>query len=132
MNREDVTVELDRTPPDYRPDESLTGGWRLPATLDRPVRAVELSVLWYTDGKGDEDLGIHHFERLSADEAGMIALGRLTRFAARLPRSPLSYDGLIVKVCWCVRVRAFWDCGESIAEAPFRLGIVSRAEEVPA
>jgi hypothetical protein len=127
MSREDVTVELDRAPPDYRPDGSLSGAWALAAPLDGPVRAVELSVLWYTDGKGDEDLGVHHFERLSGDEAGAIAPGRLNRFTARLPRSPLSYDGVLVKVCWCVRVRVFWDGGEACAEAPFRLGDVAPA-----
>jgi hypothetical protein len=130
MSREDVAVELDRVPPHYQPGETLSGGWTLAAHPDQPVRAVELSVLWYTDGKGDEDLGVHHFERLSGDEGGPIAPGQPRWFAARLPRSPLSYDGVLVKVCWCVRVRVFWDGGEAVGEAPFRLGDVARAEEV--
>jgi hypothetical protein len=125
MSREDVTVELDRTPPDYRPGDSLSGVWTPAEHLERPVRAAELSVLWYTDDQGDEDLGVHHFEHLSADEAGPVVPGRPNRFAARLPRSPLSYDGAVVKVSWCVRVRVFWDGGESCAEAPFRLGDVA-------
>jgi hypothetical protein len=125
MSREDVTVELDRTPPDYRPGECLSGAWALAEHLERPVRAAELSVLWYTDDQGDEDLGVYHFEHLSADEAGAITPGRPKRFAARLPRSPLSYDGAVVKVCWCVRVRVFWDGGEACAEASFRLGDVT-------
>jgi hypothetical protein len=130
MSRDDVTVELDRDPPDYLPDESLSGSWALTAAFEREVRSAELSVLWYTEGKGDEDLGVHHFERLSADEAGSIESRRPQRFALRLPRAPLTYDGVIVKVCWCVRVRVFWDGGESVGEAPFRLGEVARACEV--
>jgi hypothetical protein len=129
---EDVLIEFDRDPPDYLPDESLSGRWALAAGLEREVRAVEVSVLWSTEGKGDEDLGVHHFERLTAEEAGPIEPGQGGRFAARLPRAPLSYDGLIVKVCWCVRVRVFWDGGEVLAEAPFRLGDVARPVEVPA
>jgi hypothetical protein len=131
MSREDVTVELDRSPPDYRPCDSLSGSWAPAAHIDRPVRAAELSVLWYTDGKGDEDLGVHYFERLSGDAAGMIIPGRTNRFAARLPRSPLSYDGVLIRVCWCVRVRVFWDGGEACAEAQFRLGDVAPAADAP-
>jgi hypothetical protein len=130
MSRDAVTIELDRDPPDYLPDESLSGRWTVAVASDDEVRSAELSVLWYTDGKGEEDLGVHHFERLSADEAGSVGSGRGRRFALRLPRAPLSYDGVIVKVCWCVRVRVFWDGGESVAEVPFRLGEVATACEI--
>jgi hypothetical protein len=47
------------------------------------------------------------------------------RFSTVLPASPLSYDGEIVKICWCVRLRIFLPQGqESLAEVPFRLGSV--------
>ena len=131
MSRDVVTVELDRNPPDYPAGGTLSGSWTLSADLDREVRAAELSVLWYTEGKGDEDFGVHHFERLSADEAGWVESRRPQRFSLRLPRAPLSYDGVIVKVNWCVRVRVFWDRGEAVAEAPFQLGTVARAREIP-
>ena len=131
MSHEDVTIELDRDPPDYLPDESLSGVWWLASRIDDEVRSAELSVLWYTEGKGDEDFGVHHFQRLSADEVDSVGTRRQLRFSLRLPRAPLSYDGVIVKVCWCVRVRVFWDAGESVGEAPFRLGEVARAREVP-
>ena len=130
MSRDKVTIELDRDPPDYHPDESLSGSWTLASDYEREVRSAELSVLWYTEGKGDEDFGVHHFERLSADEAGWVESRRPQRFSLRLPRAPLSYDGVIVKVCWCVRVRVFWDGGESVAEVPFRLGEVATACEI--
>ena len=32
-------------------------------SLARDVKAVELSVLWYTEGKGEEDLAVHFFDR---------------------------------------------------------------------
>jgi len=131
MRREDVTIELDRDPSDYLPDESLSGSWSFAAASDGEVRSAELSVLWYTEGKGDEDFGVQHFERLSAYEAGPVESGRPQRFSLRLPRAPLTYDGVLVKVCWCVRVRVFWDGGETVGEAPFRLGDVARAREVP-
>jgi hypothetical protein len=47
------------------------------------------------------------------------------RFATVMPESPLSYDGVIVKVCWCVRVRVFLTQGqETVAEVPFSFGNV--------
>jgi hypothetical protein len=43
----------------------------------------------------------------------------------------LSYDGLIVKVVWRVRVRAVVGKDpEWIGEIPFRLGSVDRAKDV--
>jgi hypothetical protein len=48
-----------------------------------------------------------------------------------LPASPLSYDGRIVKICWCVRLRLFPRQGpEVIDEAAFRLGEVPMPEVI--
>ena len=63
-------------------------------------------MLWYTEGKGDEDLAVHEFRRLSADNGYRADPHRVGRFSTTLPNSPLSYEGVIVKVRWCVRVRS--------------------------
>jgi hypothetical protein len=103
-----VTIRFDGNGRVYRPGETLSGDYRfdrLPAEL---VKAVEVSVLWYTEGKGDEDLAVHAFWRFAAEENELAtdpAQGK--RFGTVLPNSPLSYEGQIVKVRWCVRVRAF-------------------------
>jgi hypothetical protein len=95
------------------------------------VRAAELSVLWYTAGKGEEDMAVHHFERLVDEAARPLDLRVPHRFATVLPASPLSYDGYIVKVCWCVRLRVFLPQGqEALAEIPFRLGSVPAVAQV--
>ena len=68
--------------------------------------------------QGDEDMAVHHFERLVDEPTRPLDLRVPRRFATFLPASPLSYDGQIVKVCWCVRVRLFLPQGqESSAEA---------------
>jgi hypothetical protein len=124
MSETGVRVGLDRQPADYLPGDELNGSldWQGDA------EAVELSVLWHTAGWGAENFGVHHFERTSPDEAP--GAGRQRRFATRLPPSPLSYDGLVVKVCWCVRVRVFLrQGGELVGEAPFRLSTVSPARD---
>jgi hypothetical protein len=82
-------------------------------------------VLWYTEGKGDEDLGVHFFERRVPADADHGDLRVLRRFTTRLPNSPLSYSGAIFSVRWCVRVRLFLRRGrEMMQEVPFVLGAV--------
>jgi hypothetical protein len=118
-----IRILLDSAGGHYQPRQRLTGRFMVEGTQMRTVRAAELSVLWYTAGKGDEDFAVHHFERLVDDVARPLDLRVPHRFATVLPASPLSYDGHIVKVCWCVRVRLFFPQGqESVAEIPFRLG----------
>jgi hypothetical protein len=114
---------LDSPTAHYRPGEQLTGRFMVDSGHAWGVRAAELSVLWYTAGAGDEDLAVHHFERLVDDPARPLDLRVPHRFATVLPPSPMSYDGQIVKVCWCVRLRIFVSGGqETVSEAPFRLG----------
>jgi hypothetical protein len=53
------------------------------------------------------------------------------QFSTRLPNSPLSYDGRIVKIRWCVRVRVFLPRGvELVEDELFQLGCVPRPEPV--
>jgi hypothetical protein len=86
---------------------------------------VERSILWYTEGKGEEDIGVHHCERIT-DRATVEADGG--SFTCRLPASPLSYEGVIVKIRWCVRVRLFFDAGRDfVSEHVFDLGDVPAA-----
>ncbi len=91
------------------------------------LRAIERSVLWYTEGKGEEDLEIHFFERLT-DRAAVSGAAPEGRFAVGLPRSPLSYEGLIVKIRWCVRIRLFFASGRDfVSEHVFDLGRIPAA-----
>ncbi len=108
----------------YQPGELLTGEYWVEAFGDEPIKAIEASVLWHTEGKGDEAMAVHEFWRRDAD-AQPLDPRRPERFSTRLPNSPLSYDGRIVKVRWCVRVRVFRNRGkELLGEKQFRLGDV--------
>lgn len=118
-------IVLDSPAGQYQPGDRLSGKFMIEGTQMRPVRSAELSVLWYTAGKGEEDMAVHHFERLVDDVSKPLDLRVPHRFSTVLPTSPLSYDGEIVKVCWCVRVRLFLtQVQETVAETPFRLGNV--------
>lgn len=125
MSEPSILIRLDGNGRTYRPGETLSGEYRFDAFPSDEIRAVEVSVLWYTDGKGDTDMAVHDFRRIASEEAGWIDPRRPGRFSTVLPNSPLSYDGEILKLRWCVRVRAFLARGKDVVgELPFRLGSV--------
>lgn len=126
MNGPLVRIRFDGNGRVYHPGETLSGEYRIESVATDEVKAVEVSVLWYTEGKGDEDLAVHDFWRRSAEAGDGIDLRRPGRFSTVLPKSPLSYRGILVKVRWCVRVRVFLTRGrEVMGELAFRLGEVS-------
>ena len=107
----------------YRPGETLAGSYRFDSMNGDDVQAVEYSVLWYSTGKGSEDFGIHAFRRYAIEAGDWIDPRAPGRFSTVLPKTPLSYTGVIVKIHWVVRVRVFLADGREIVEDfPFRLG----------
>lgn len=126
-----VTVHFDRLDRSYSPLESLAVRYETSGlAADDVPRAVEHSVLWYTEGKGEEDLGVHFFERVG-DPERLPPAAPGSRFDVVLPASPLSYEGVIVKVRWCVRVRYFFTGGRDfVSEHEFTVGHVPPATPV--
>lgn len=107
----------------YYPGETLAGSYSIRDVRRSTVESIETSIMWETEGKGNEDFGVHYFMKLSAANGDWIDPLEPTRFSAKLPRSPLSYEGNLIKLRWYVRVRAFLANGEQLVEeAPFRLG----------
>jgi hypothetical protein len=118
-----VIIRLDDNYPAYHPGQILSGQYWLDWLETGRLKAVEVSVLWYTDGKGDEDMSVHQFWRSNADNLQPFDPGKPMPFSTKLPNSPLSYQGQIVNLQWCVRVRAFPYRGKEIlGEKTFQLG----------
>jgi len=125
MSEPTVTIRLGGNGRAYRPGETLSGEYRLESIRREDVKAVEVSVLWHTEGKGEEDLAVHDFKRLSVEDGDWIDPRYPGRFRTVLPKCPLSYQGVIVKLRWCVRVRVFLARDkEAVGELPFQLGDV--------
>lgn len=117
-----VLVQFDRADRRYLPLDPLSVRYQVDGVTDARIRALEHSVLWYTEGKGDEDLGVLFFKRIT-DIGTLAAATREGGFAVNLPRSPLSYEGVIVKIRWCVRVRLFFaGARDFVSEHVFELG----------
>jgi len=131
MSEPHVTIHFDGNGRVYRPGETLSGEYRLSEVDPGEVKAIEVSVLWCTEGKGEEDLAVHDFRRFSPENGSSIDPSRPGRFSTKLPNSPLTYTGVIVKVRWCVRVRVFLSRGKDVlAELPFRLGDIPAAKAI--
>ncbi|MDO4550578.1 MAG: hypothetical protein Q4C96_04935 [Planctomycetia bacterium] len=134
-----IIIQLDDPAKHFSPGDEITGTFRFIHVQPEELRRMEFSVLWFTEGKGDEDMGVHHFESISwgaeqeslshdagkeivlAGSAGLteyIAKGssRMYSYSVRLPASPLSYYGLILKIRWCIRVRIFLTSGREVME----------------
>lgn len=123
-----VSLQFDRVDRHYEPGAPLTARYRVEGLGDEPIEAVEHSVLWYTEGKGEEDLGVHFFARIEGDPARAAGDGIVT-FHTRLPASPLSYEGVIVKVRWCARVRIFFRAARDfVSEHVFEVGRLPPAQ----
>ncbi|MEX2170115.1 MAG: hypothetical protein WD851_12460 [Pirellulales bacterium] len=128
-NEPDIDLRLDRSKREFEPGELLTGSFRVLRWQNLGLSAVELSVLWHTAGKGDEDIGVLHFFRVPLEPVPETDIANPQLFKVKLPASPLSYDGFIVKVRWLVRLRLFYLGGrEQACEVAFRLGSVPTAQ----
>jgi hypothetical protein len=133
-----IAVTLDRSPRVYSGGDTMRIEYQFDALPKEDISAVEISVLWLTEGKGEPDMGVHYFRRMTPDDADLADLRPLQRVDVVLPASPLSYDGVILKIRWHVRVRLFLTRGrEYFEEIAFQLGRVPAAVpigngEVPA
>jgi hypothetical protein len=122
MNGPLVRIRLDGNGRVYHPSETLSGDYRVESVTRDEIKAIEVSVLWYSEGKGDEDLAVHEFWRIAADDDASSGDFAGT-FRTVMPNSPLSYRGVLVRIRWCVRVRVFLTRGrEVMGELAFRLG----------
>lgn len=105
--------------------DELVCEYQIDAVDPADIQAVEASVLWHTEGKGEDDLGVHFFERRLPADAENGDLRPMRRLRTRLPNSPLSYRGAILNIQWCVRLRLFMRRGrEYVLEEAFSLGCV--------
>lgn len=117
-----MNVSLCRDDATYTAGGYLRASWRVSRVKLEELSSVEVSVLWYTEGKGDEDLSVHYFRRYDAASLRELGITDSQPIHCRLPPSPLSYRGHLLKIQWGIRVRVFVEEGrEAVAEHPFYL-----------
>ncbi|HSU81139.1 MAG TPA: hypothetical protein VLR69_01915 [Thermoanaerobaculia bacterium] len=93
----------------FLPGETVEGtvGWH----FDVPAKSVELRLLWYTEGKGDQDVTV--VESVPLPNPGT---DEVRPFQIRLPAGPFSFSGRLISLVWAL---------EAVAEPG------SRAERLP-
>ena len=103
-----VEIEFERGQQrSFHPHDFLSCNYRIELEHDHVLTALEASVIWLTEGKGEEDIGVHFFERKNRDAIKLDQHACVGRLSTVLPASPLTYHGKILKIRWCVRVRLF-------------------------
>ena len=101
-----ISIKLNHSSREYRPGETLECEYQIDAIEREELKSVEVSTLWYTTGKGDEEESIHFYERRTAKSSQEDSdLRQLAHFSTPLPPSPLSYSGTNLNIIWCVRIR---------------------------
>ena len=88
----------------YEPRGEVAGSVEVEVDRDVECRSVWVRLIWYTEGRGDEDV----WKREEIDIFG----GRLSpgapirsEFSFWLPRDPWSYAGQYVSIVWAIEVR---------------------------
>ncbi len=123
-----LSIQIYNDPPAYRPGEVMRFDYQVDAIATEDLSALEASVLWQTEGKGDQDFGVHFFERRVPGDDEEEDLRALRTCYVALPKSPLSYHGEILQVRWLIRVRVFTKGGkEHFIETPFVLSTTADA-----
>jgi hypothetical protein len=118
-----ISIDLDRSPEAYSPGESLSFSVRIERATADLFEKAEASVLWYTEGKGDEDLEVHEFWEVSPEQMISFFCEQPHWFTTHLPQSPLTYEGRLLRINWCARLRLFIATGgESVTQRIFYLG----------
>lgn len=122
-----ISIRLDQKSRSLSSGQQVSGEYQLEGLTADKLTGVEASLLWFSEGKGEEELGVHFFQRSVAGD-GTIDLRAPRRFEATMPNSPLSYHGVILRIRWCIRIRAFLKGGREYSQDyPLILGGVPPA-----
>ncbi len=109
------------------PGETLEFEYAVNRVEPESVDSLEVSVMWYTEGKGSEDIGIHMFQQIGREALTAMALDQPRRLSCTLPASPMSFEGRLLKIRWCVRLRLFLNDGRELTtDKTFYLGHLTR------
>lgn len=107
----------------YGPGDVLPGavGWEFPI----PPKAMELRLLWYTQGKGTED--VHRVDTITFAN---LQSAEARPFQFQLPAAPYSFSGKLISLIWAVELVAL--PGKESTRLEFVLGPQGKEVLLPA
>ena len=94
---EQLAIEIQNGANAFLPGETVEGTvfWQ----LDQPAQTVELRLFWYTQGKGDQDVGV-----VSTMPFGNPGLQDRRVFRVSLPEGPFSFSGKLISLAWALEL----------------------------
>ena len=92
-----LTLSLTQKPQELVPGQEIDGrvGWQLD---DAPKRA-SLRLFWYTEGRGNQDVGI-----VEEEEFARVRASHDEEFRFTLPGSPYSFSGKLISLRWAIEL----------------------------
>lgn len=98
-----LTIDIEQIQTAFLPGQVISGtaSWN----LDKPPKQACLRLLWYTQGRGTEDVGI-----LESVEFDMPRPTDNRSFEFRLPAGPYSFSGTLISLIWAVEVEVAGEC----------------------
>jgi|694.fasta_scaffold00317_44 hypothetical protein len=116
----------------YSPGETLEFQYFIERLSAQWIDRLEVSVVWLVEGKGSEEMGVHFFQSHQRSELAKSALSEPRVVTTVLPPAPMSFDGRLFKIRWCVRLRLYLGDGREITtEQPFHLMPLACAAALP-
>jgi hypothetical protein len=96
---ERLAIEIQNGANAFLPGEVVEGtvSWQ----LDQPAVTVELRLFWYTQGKGDQDVGV-----VFAVPFANPGLQGSRAFRISLPDGPFSFSGKLISLVWALELVA--------------------------
>ncbi len=95
MDKPSIVLNEDKAA--FAPRETIHGTVRW--SLDAGVRRLELSLFWYTAGKGTRDVGV--IDTRQFDEPGAAGW---KDFSFTLPGGPYSFSGKLISLIWALEL----------------------------
>lgn len=97
MDKLSIVLHDDKTA--FAPRETVRGTMHW--NLDGNPHRIELSLFWYTSGKGTRDVGV--IQTVPLDNPG--GLGS-KEFSFTLPEGPYSFSGRLISLIWALELTA--------------------------
>ena len=123
---DEPSIRLELAAPAYPPRGELAGVFVIAGGPPPDTKSIEFSILWHTSGKGTEDIGVVHYQAWKTNNGTLDAMPNPNTFAVKLPSTPWSYDGQLIKIHWLARLRLRWESlgrsREVVKDVEFTLG----------
>ncbi len=102
MSTADLDISLVGGPRGFTPMDTVEASalW----ALSTPPKSLEARLIWFTRGKGTEDV-----QQVAVESLASPGLAGEHRFTFRLPSSPYSFSGKLVSLIWAIELVALPD-----------------------